>query len=102
MTELSPMKQDPTETVSAGARVPSRELVVLAREPDSVATIADRPLAGFVAQLIACRKRLPAYRAKGRASPEAAMISALLRQAPSRVETMLARSQAQRQPEVSE
>lgn len=32
----------------------------------------ERPLAGFVAQLIACRGRLPAYRRAGRAEPAAA------------------------------
>lgn len=71
MAELSPMAQERTET-QAEARIPGRELVVVEDRAGSVPAFGDRPLAGFVAQLIACGRRLPPYRAKGRASPETA------------------------------
>jgi hypothetical protein len=34
-----------------------------------------RPLAGFIAQLLACRNGVPAYRARRRAEPETAAAS---------------------------
>lgn len=52
---------------SAGA------LVVLEQGPERAASSVPRPLAGFVAQLIACRESAPAYRARRRASPDLAI-----------------------------
>lgn len=49
---------------------PSRALLVLDR-PGSVRD-EERPLAGFVAQLIACRRGLPAFRTAGRERPAVA------------------------------
>ena len=66
------MTQDRDDTGTREHQVMGRELVVLATTGTDVPSPSDRPLAGFVAQLIACGRRLPAYRVKGRATPEAA------------------------------
>ena len=50
---------------------PSRSLVVVAAA-EPISGGADRPDAEFLAQLIACKRRLPAYRVARRASPDRA------------------------------
>jgi hypothetical protein len=51
-------------------RRPSRALVVLERQESAG---HERPLSGFLAQLIACDRRLPAYRSARLAEPERAI-----------------------------
>lgn len=63
------MTQDLRNTATSSPRVPGRDLVVVTAAPTGMAAFGDRPLAGFLAQLIACGRRLPAYRTNGRASP---------------------------------
>jgi hypothetical protein len=59
----------------------STQLVALAAGSEARAAPVPRPLAGFVAQLLACRDQLPAYRARRRAAPERAI--ACYRESPS-------------------
>ena len=59
------MTNDPIPTDSAAS--PSRALVVIAEQRADAS--CSRPMAGFVAQLIACNRRLPAFRRSGRAEP---------------------------------
>lgn len=66
------MTQDRDETGKGGRAATGRALMVLETAGAEVPALSDRPLAGFVAQLIACGRRLPAYRAKGRATPDVA------------------------------
>ena len=59
------MANDPLSTEATAG--PSRALVVMA-EPRAEASCS-RPMAGFVAQLIACKRHLPEYRRSVRAEP---------------------------------
>ena len=60
---------DPVQ--SAAAAIPqSRALVVVAPKPS--ARSDERPQADFLAQLIACNRRLPAYRSARNAPPSVA------------------------------
>ena len=59
--------RDDTSTVptaSGGSRA-----LVTTQAPRVAPGGDDRPMAGFVAQLIACHRRFPAYRKAGRADP---------------------------------
>jgi hypothetical protein len=60
---------DPVQSAPAGVS-PSRALVVIAPKPSGRAD--ERPQADFLTQLIACQRRLPAYRGARNAAPETA------------------------------
>jgi hypothetical protein len=60
---------DAGEEPSAGNASRSRALVVI-DGPRLAMSGHDRPQADFVAQLIACDRRLPAYRQSRRAAPD--------------------------------
>ena len=47
----------------------TRALVVVGRPAAWIPADDERPMAGFVTQLIACARRLPAYRQSRRAEP---------------------------------
>ena len=63
---------DTGEATSASNASRSRALVVVER-PRWAVSGHDRPQADFVAQLIACDRRLPAYRSARLAEPERAI-----------------------------
>ncbi|WP_375462002.1 hypothetical protein [uncultured Enterovirga sp.] len=74
------------ETMSDGAgdpkavRAECRALVVHSQA--AAGHGGGRPLAGFIAQLIACHRRLPAFRKVGRATPAVLRDIYILRRAP--------------------
>jgi len=51
---------------------PGRALALVEAQAEGTASPAGRPLADFLVQLIACQRRLGAYRARRRAPPETA------------------------------
>jgi hypothetical protein len=57
------------------APVVSTDLVPVAPGCESRMSPMPRPLAGFLAHLLACRDQVPAYRARRRATPERALAS---------------------------
>lgn len=50
----------------------SRALALMGAPEDRPRVVPGRPLAGFITQIIACERRLDAYRARRRAEPAVA------------------------------